>query len=85
MSFARSARPPLFVAPINDHNAAFLDGVTEAITEFANPATTLPLDLSLWHRRLTHHNLTDVKALIECNLVTGMKLDIKTAPDPVCV
>ena len=49
MSFACSAGPPLFVAPINDHNAVFLDGVTEPITEFANPATTLPLDLSFWH------------------------------------
>ena len=49
MSFARSGGPPLFVAPINDHNAAFLDCVTKPITEFANPATTLPMDLSVWH------------------------------------
>jgi hypothetical protein len=28
--------------------------------------------------------LVDVKALIERNLVTGMRLDIKTAPDPIC-
>ena len=69
---------------MNDHNAAFLDSVTEPITEIVNPATTLPLDLSLWHRRLAHHNLTDVKVLIECNLVTGMQLDVKTAPDPIC-
>jgi hypothetical protein len=84
MSFARSGGPPLFVAPINEHNAAFLDGVTEPITEFANAATTIPLDLSLWHRRLAHHNLVDVKALNERNLVTGMRLDIKSAPDPIC-
>ena len=84
MSLAQSSGPPLFVAPINDHNAAFLDGVTEPITEFANPATTLPLDLLLWHQRLAHHNLTDVKVLIEHNLVTGMQLDVKTAPDPIC-
>jgi transposase InsO family protein len=84
MSFARSDGPPLFVAPINEHNAAFLDSVTEPMTEFANPATTIPLDLSLWHCRLAHHNLVDVKALIERNLVTGMRLDIKTAPDLIC-
>jgi transposase InsO family protein len=84
MSFSRSNGPPLFVAPINEHNAAFLDGVTEAITEYASPATTVPLDLALWHRRLAHHNLTDVKALIERKLVTGMQLDVKTAPDPLC-
>jgi len=48
MSFSRSHGPPLFVAPINQHNAAFLDGVTEPITEYASPATTVPLDLALW-------------------------------------
>ena len=58
--------------------------MTEPITEFVNPVTTLPLDLSLWHRQLAHHNLTDVKVLIERNMVTGMQLDVKTAPDPIC-
>jgi hypothetical protein len=84
MSIAHSGGPPLFIAPINEHNAAFLDGVTEPITEYANPATTIPLDLLLWYQRLTHHNLTYVKALIEHNLVTGMWLDVKTVPDPIC-
>jgi len=84
MSFSHSNGPPLFIAPINHHNAAFLDGVTEPITEYASPATTVPLDLALWHRRLAHHNITDVKALIEQQLVTGMQLDVKTAPDPLC-
>jgi hypothetical protein len=72
MSFARSDGPPLFVTPINEHNATFLDGVTEPITEFTHPAMTVALDLSLWHCKLTHHNLTDVEALIECNLITSM-------------
>ena len=58
--------------------------VTEPITEYASPATTVPLDLALWHRRLAHHNLTDMKVLIECKLVTGMKSDVKTMPDPLC-
>jgi len=84
MSFSRSNGPPLFVAPINQHNAAFLDGVTEPITEYASPVTTVPLDLALWHQRLAHHNITDVKALIERKLVTGMQLDVKMAPDPLC-
>jgi hypothetical protein len=57
ISFAYSGEPPLFIAPINEHNA---------------------------DHRLAHHNLTDVKALIEWNLVTGMHLDVKTAPDPIC-
>ena len=38
MSFAQSGGPPLFIASINEHNAAFLDSVTELITEFVNPA-----------------------------------------------
>jgi len=49
MSFSHLNGPPLFVIPINQHNAAFLDGVTEPITEYASPATTIPLDLALWH------------------------------------
>jgi hypothetical protein len=72
MSFARSGGPPFFVALINEHNAVVLDGVTEPMTKCANPATTIPLDLSLWHHRLAHHNLVDMKVLIERNLVTGM-------------
>jgi len=84
MSFSRSKGPPLFLTRINQHNAAFLDSVTEPITKYASPATTVPLDLALWHRRRTHHNLPDVKALIERKLVTGMQLDVQTAPDLLC-
>ena len=46
--------------------------------------TTIPLDLDLWHRRLAHHHLADVKALLHHNLITGMAIDSKTAPDPIC-
>ena len=84
MSFNHSKRPSLFIAPINEHNAAFLDSVTEPITKYVSPATTVPLDLALWHHKLAHHNLTDVKALIEHKLITGIKLDVKTMPDPLC-
>ncbi|KII82870.1 hypothetical protein PLICRDRAFT_47470, partial [Plicaturopsis crispa FD-325 SS-3] len=45
----KSADPVLFVASINDDHAAFLDGETQACTEFAKLASTLPLDLALWH------------------------------------
>jgi len=84
MSFSRSNGPPLFVAPINQHNAAFLNSVTEPITEYACPAATVPLNSALWHCRLAHHNLTDVKVLIEQKLVTRMQLDVKTVPNPLC-
>jgi len=47
MVFSRPPGPTLFVATINDSNAAFLDGTTLPITQYARPASTLPLDLSL--------------------------------------
>jgi transposase InsO family protein len=84
MSFERPTGTPLFVASISDSNAAFLDGSTVPLAEYASAATTLPLDIDLWHRRLAHHHLAGVRTLLDHNLVTGMKLDSKSAPDPVC-
>ncbi|KAF8436857.1 hypothetical protein L210DRAFT_3324222, partial [Boletus edulis BED1] len=44
---------------------------------------TLPLDWSLWHLMLAHPNLiAGVKLFLDHNLVTGLKLDAKTVPDP---
>src|SRR5204863_373379 len=52
----------VFTATINDQNAAYLNGTTlTASMEQAHYASTLPLDYSLWHRRLAHHNVADVK------------------------
>ena len=50
MTFACPPDPTLFVVTITGNNAAFLDGVTEPVNEQALPATTVPLDWSLWHR-----------------------------------
>ena len=49
MSFSCSSRSPLFIATINNHNVVFLDGMTQCVTQYAQAATTLPLDLVLWH------------------------------------
>ena len=84
MAFRRAPGPPLFMANIGKSNCAFLDGDTAPLFEFASAATTIPLDLDLWHRRLAHHHLADVKALLHHNLVTGMAIDLKTPPDPIC-
>ena len=84
MTFSWGSGPPLFIASINSHNAAFLDGTTEPVTEYAHPATTVPLDLALWHCRFTHHHFADIKHLSEHNMVTGMKLNTKSLPDPIC-
>jgi GAG-pre-integrase domain len=74
----------LFVASINDDNSAFLDGNTQSHLESAQITSTLPLNYELWHHRLAHTNHNDVKKLISQDLVTGLKLNSKTAPDPIC-
>ena len=84
MSFERPTGSPLFVASIGHSNAAFLDGETVPLAEYASAATTLPLDLDLWHRRLAHHHLAGIRTLMDKQLVTGMTLDSKSAPDPIC-
>jgi transposase InsO family protein len=84
MSFERPTGTPLFVATISGSNAAFLDGSTVPLAEYASAATTVPLDIDLWHRRLAHHHLAGVRTLLDEGLVTGMKLDSKAAPDPIC-
>ena len=81
MSFERPTGSPLFIASISSSNAAFLDGSTVPVAEYASAAATIPLDIDLWHRRLAHHHLAGVRMLLDHNLVTGMKLDSKTARD----
>ena len=84
MLFSCSSGPPLFIVTLNDHNVAFLDGMTQCVTQYAQPATILPLDLALWHCQFAHHNTADIKSLVEQNLVTGMRIDSKSAADPIC-
>jgi len=84
MSFKHPDGIIWFTATISDSNAAFLDGTTAPLTEYASAATTIPLDLDLWHRRLAHHHLQDIKNLWKKKLVTGMTLDSLAAPDPIC-
>ena len=45
MSFERPTGTPLFVASISASNAAFLDGSTVPLAEYASAATTVPLDI----------------------------------------
>jgi hypothetical protein len=74
----------LFRATINDDDVGYLDGSTVDIMENVHLASTLPLDLSLWHKRLGHHNYDDIKSMISKNLVDGLVLDSKAKPDPIC-
>ena len=74
----------LFTAQINENNAAFLDGATDANLESAHLMSTLPLNISLWHRRLAHHDYNSVKHMIAHQLVTGIDIKSKQPPDPIC-
>jgi len=83
MSFIRHKKVE-FTASINNDNSAFLDGTTTTIPESVSLVSTLPLDYSLWHRCLGHHNYADVKKMIDQKLVTGIKLNSTVPPDPIC-
>ena len=74
----------LFTAQINENNAAFLDGTTDANLEAAHSVLTLPLDLTLWHRHLMHHDHNSVRQMISKELVTGLKIELNEPPDPIC-
>ena len=74
----------MFCATINSNNSAHLDGCTALISESAHLTNTLPLDLTLWHRRFAHHNYADVKKMINKRLVVGLDLNSAVKPDPVC-
>ena len=73
----------LFTAIINENNTAFLDGTTDKNTEPASYISTLPLDVSLWHHCLVHHDYNSVKHMISKQLVTE-SIKSKQAPDPIC-
>jgi hypothetical protein len=74
----------LFTASVNDNNIAYLDGLTQPMTEFAGLISTCPLDITLWHRRFGHLNFSDVHQLISKDLVTGITVKSKASPDPIC-
>ena len=84
--FIQSSRL-LFTATINSQTAAFLDGCTAPASlplESASLSSTLPMDLSLWHRRFGHTNHDYVKQLHSKDMVTGMKFSHMSKPDPIC-
>jgi len=84
MCFRNKNNDTLFTATINKNGIGYLDGVTVDNCEHVYLTSTLPLDLSLWHKRLGHHNYDDIKAMVKKNLVVGLKLDSEVKPDPIC-
>ena len=74
----------LFTTQINENNTAFLDSSTDANLESASFSSTLPADVSLWHRRLAHHDYKSVIDIISKQLITGIDIKLKQALDPIC-
>ena len=75
-----------FTAPIDSTNTAYLAGDVVPVAESAqvSSASTLPLDATLWHRRFAHFHHAGIQNILSGSLVTGMRLDTKTPPDPIC-
>ena len=75
-----------FTAPIDSTNTAYLAGDVVPVAESAqvSSASTLPLDATLWHRRFAHFHHAGIQNILSGSLVTGMRLDTKTLPDPIC-
>ena len=46
--------------------------------------STCPVDYTLWHRRLSHLNVDDVKRILRDDLATGLVIHSSASPDPVC-
>jgi len=84
MEFRDSNKTTRFTATINSNGVGYLDGFTIDNSEQAQLTSTLPLDLSLWHKRLGHHNYDDIKSMIKKKLVVGLKLDSEDKPDLIC-
>ena len=76
----------LFTATINNACAVHLDGVTACTDSVVASAyrVTIRTDLTLWHRRTMHHHLHGLDRAIHNKLVTGITLESRACPDPIC-
>ena len=87
MTFIRSGSP-LFAAAVNALNSAYLEGTTVPIASIqvnaALSSSTLPMDTSLWHRRLCHHHYKGIDRILKEDLVSGLVIQSKASPDPIC-
>jgi len=74
----------LFTATIDNNNIGYLNGTTLSSSEQVHMSSTLPFNLSLWHKRLCHHKYRGIKMLIKDNLVEGLVIDSAAKPYSVC-
>ena len=74
-----------FTATVTSNNTGYLNGhVVVPHPQSANAVSTCPLDLTLWHRRYSHLNFADLKHMHDTKSVTGMVIQSRTPPDPIC-
>jgi hypothetical protein len=74
----------VFTATVDNRNVGYLDGHAITPSQQANCVSTLPADLTLWHRHCSHLNHADISKMRSQKLVTGMVVERSTPPDPVC-
>ena len=72
------------IARLNDNNSAFLEGLTKNNSENTMSILTLPIDITLWHRRFRHHHHARICESITKGLVTGINLQSHGMQDPIC-
>ena len=72
------------VMGININNSTYLDGNTRSTLENAMTISTLPVDITLWHRWFGHHHHAGINEAITRKFVTGITLQSQKLQDPVC-
>jgi hypothetical protein len=83
IQFVRDNQLRLCASTTGNRNLAYVNGTviinpSDVASEFAQAATsfaTLPLDMSLWHRRLGHIGVRNVQRMVTNDLVTGLHLN----------
>jgi len=85
MSFAQNGTV-LFTATINNACAAHLAGMTtrtDSVVTSSYCVTSLT-NLTLWHRCTMHHHLHGLDHAIRDKLITGITLESRARPNPIC-
>jgi len=59
---------------INNNNSMYLEGNTRSTLENAMTISTLPVDITLWHRWFGHHHHAGINEAITTKFITGITL-----------
>ena len=84
MSFERDG--VLLFTATQQKQLAYLDGTTLLpVSALSTTAPSLlPLTHELWHRRLGHRSISEIKQLLNSKVVLGIQITSNSHPDPVC-